>query len=479
MAVRFSTGETQKDCFTVDVLPRPAALQVDAKIALFDPVGETSKLLDGMGVRYRHVDAEADLSEYDLLIVGKNALTIAGPAPDVSRVRDGLKVLLFEQTPDVLEKRFGFRVATCGLRWVFKRVPDHPVLAGVDEETLRDWRGEATIVPPRLDYELSRKFNDAPAVTWCGIPVTRLWRCGNRGNVASVLIEKPPCGDFLPILDGGYSLQYSPLMEYREGKGMVLFCQMDVTGRTESDPAAETLARNVLDYVANWKPRPRRSAVYVGDPAGKKHLESAGVSLSSYEGGKLTTDQVLVVGRGGGQRLVGDSAAIARWLEAGGYLLAIGLDQQEANAFLPIKVAMSSEEHIASHFEPFGVESLLVGVSPADVHNAAPRKLPLLSGDAAIGNGVLGKTNGPNVVFCQLPPDVIGKSLDSPHNLKRTYRRTSFLLTRLLANMGVAGTTPLLDRFATPLDSPESRWLTGLYLDIPEEWDDPYRFFRW
>ena len=80
-----------------------------------------------------------------------------------------------------------------------------------------------------------------PQVKWCGIPVTRLWRAGNRGNVASVLIEKPARGDFMPILDGGFGLQFSPLLEYREGKGMMLFCQMDVTGRTESDPAAETL----------------------------------------------------------------------------------------------------------------------------------------------------------------------------------------------------------------------------------------------
>jgi len=25
----------------------------------------------------------------------------------------------------------------------------------------------------------------------------------------------------------------------------------------------------------------------------------------------------------------------------------------------------------------------------------------------------------------------------------------------------------------------EGRWLQGLYLDQPEAWDDPYRFFRW
>ena len=112
----------------------------------------------------------------------------------------------------------------------------------------------------------------------------RVWRCGNRGNVASVLIEKPARGDFLPILDGGYSLQYSPLVEYREGKGLVLFCQVDVTGRTEQDPAAETLVRNLLRYVAAWKPAPRREAIYVGDPAGKRHLEFAGIPVGILRG---------------------------------------------------------------------------------------------------------------------------------------------------------------------------------------------------
>jgi len=88
-----------------------------------------------------------------------------------------------------------------------------------------------------------------------------VWRCGNRGNVASILIEKPARGDFLPIVDGGFSVQYSPLLEYREGQGMLLFCQLDVTGRTQADPAAENLTRNILDYVSTWKPSPRRTAV--------------------------------------------------------------------------------------------------------------------------------------------------------------------------------------------------------------------------
>src|SRR5262249_23058435 len=145
---------------------------------------------------------------------------------------------------------------------------------------LRDWRGEATLLPPRLQYNLRPRYG--PTVKWCGIDVTRAWRCGCRGNVASVQIEKPIRGDFLPILDGGYALQYSPLLEYREGDGMVLFCQMDVTGRTEPDPAADALARNILRYATTCKPPRRRSAVYVGDPPGKRYFESAGVAATAF-----------------------------------------------------------------------------------------------------------------------------------------------------------------------------------------------------
>ena len=88
-----------------------------------------------MGVQCQPVEAGADLSGYDILVVGKAALTADGPGPDISRVRDGLKVIVFEQTAEVLEKRFGFRVAEYGLRQVFQRVPDHPLLAGLDAET--------------------------------------------------------------------------------------------------------------------------------------------------------------------------------------------------------------------------------------------------------------------------------------------------------------------------------------------------------
>ena len=477
-SVRFSNGGRQTDSFVVHILPRPRAPQLPGRIALFDPKMETADLLKKMGVRFQAVDAAADLSAFDTLIIGKAALTTSGAAPDITRVRNGLKVLIFEQTADVLEKRFGFRVAEYGMRQVFPRVPDHPVMAGVATENLRDWRGEATILSPRLDYTLRPRYG--PTVKWCDIPVTRLWRCGNRGNVASVLIEKPARGDFLPIIDGGYSLQYGPLMECREGRGMILFCQMDVTGRTEDDPVAGTLTRNILQHVSDWKPSPARTGVYVGDPAGKRHLESAGFALASYDAKRLSTNDVLVVGPGGGLEITKDKAVIAGWLKAGGHLIALGLDQQNADALLSLQVTFKTTEHISAFFEPNSVNSPLKGVGPADLHNRDPRELPLIaSGATAIGNGVLAAATEASIVFCQIIPwqfDSIRQS-----NLKRTFRRASLVVTRLLANQGVATASPILARFHAPVDGArsEKRWLDGFYLEQPEEWDDPYRFFRW
>jgi len=477
-SVRFGNGETQTDSFAVHVLPRPRVPRTAGKIALFDPKGETGELLDRIGVRCHRVDAKSDLLAFDTLIVGKAALTTNGAAPSIGRVRGGLKVLVFEQTAAVLEERFGFRVAEYGLRRVFPRVPDHPVLAGIAAEHWRDWRGEATILPPRLDYTLRPRYG--PTVKWCDIPVTRLWRCGNRGSIASVLIEKPARGDFLPIIDGGYSLQYSPLIEYREGSGLIFFCQLDVTGRTEADPVAETLTRNMLQYVSDWMPAPIRTAVYVGDPAGKRHLESAGFVVNSFDKEKLSPSQVLVVGPGGGRERAQDQAAITGWLKAGGNLLALGLDQQNADALLPTQVMFKRAEHLSAYFEPTSANSLLRGISPADLHNRDPRELPLLtSGATIVGNGVLATAKRANIVFCQIIPWEFDPTKQS--NLKRTFRRTSLVVTRLLANLGVATAAPILARFNTPVDAArsEKRWLDGLYLDQPEEWDDPYRFFRW
>ncbi len=480
-SVKFSSGETQDDSFQVNVLAPAPSAKAGARIALFDPKGETASLLKDMAVGCEPVAANADLSGYDMLIVGKEALTLDGPAPDIGRVRDGLKVIMFEQTTDVLEKRFGFRVEEYGLRRVFPRVPDHPLLAGVETANLHDWRGEASLLPPRLTgYEIRRQTGEKLR-KWCGIEVTRGDRCGNWGNVASVIIEKPACGDFLPLVDGGFSLQFSPLMEYREGKGVVLLCQMDVTGRSEEDPAARRLVTNMIDYTAAYVAAQGRTALYAGESAGLEHLKAAGFAPATYEGGQLGDGQVLVVGPGGGKAVAANADAVRQWLKAGGRLFAIGLGQDEANAFLPSAIQTKKAEHICAVFDPPALESVLAGVGPADVHNRDPREIDLISGGATVlGNGVLAVAKDANVAFSQLAPWQFDYSGDKM-NIKKTFRRTSCLVTRVLGNMGCESRAPLLERFSSPVTAGETegRWLQGFYLDQPQEFDDPYRSFGW
>ncbi len=146
-----------------------------------------------------------------------------------------------------------------------------------------------------------------------------------------------------------------------------------------------------------------------------------------------------------------------------------------------MRVTMKKAEHIAACFEPFGIGSPLAGVGPADVYNRDPKDFCLLSaGATVVGDGVLATADSGRVVFCQLVPWQCDYSKGN-HNVKQTFRRASFLVSRLLGNMGVEAATPLLARFNSPVSAAqaEKRWLSGLYLDQPEEWDNPYRFFRW
>ncbi len=475
LRVRFDSGEVQEDRFAIEVLSRPEPVPDLKRVALFDPAGRTGAWMRGLGRPVRLVGPDSDLSDVDVLVVGQGALTADGPAPDLARVRAGLRVVIFEQTSEVLERRFGFRVTEYGLRQVFPRVPDHPVLAGLAAGHLRDWRGEATLLPSRLKYEMRPR--QGPTVRWCDLPVTRLWRCGNRGNVASVLIEKPARGDFLPIVDGGYALQYSPLLEYREGSGMVLFCQMDVTGRTAADPASETLALNVLRHALTWRPNPARRAVYAGDPAGLARLRALGFAVEPHAGGRLESDQALILGPGG----AGSVASAGDWVAAGGRVLAFGLGADDLGALPWLPASVKIGEHLSTGLPAFGRDSRFAGVAPAEVHLREPRDIPritgLADGSTILGDGIFGERGG--VTLCQVVPwQFDGRA---SMNLKRTERRVSVLCSRLVANLGVPSSTPLLERFARPEATPgaEKRWLTGFYLDTPEEWDDPYRFFRW
>src|SRR5262249_37541333 len=163
------------------------------------------------------------------------------------------------------------------------------------------------------------------------------------------------------------------------------------------------------------------------------------IPLRSYTGAS-SNDEVLIAGPGCRQSLADNATKVKNWLKSGGNLVAIGLDQSDADALLPFKATMRSAEHISSYFESSGVNSLLCGIGPADVHNRDPRELPLVvSGARVVGDGVLATVERTNVVFLQMPP---WQFAGEQPNLRRTHRRLSFLLNRLLEDVGVSNSTP-------------------------------------
>lgn len=434
--VIFSNGTVQDDSFAIHVIATPRMELSAIRFALFDPKQETAALLDSLGVQYSTVKS-MDAAGGDVLLVGKNALENA----DVSTLPVNRRVIVFEQSSATLAK-LGFRTVEYGLRQVFARVPDHPTLTGLSEEHLRDWRGSATLLPPQLKYRTVPMRG--PTVTANGVDVTRVWRCGTRGNVASVLIEKPARGDFLPIAVGGYALQYAPLLEYHSGQGMVIFCQLDVSGRNQTDPAAQAVAANLLRYAAAWKAPVTRRAYFAGNPAARKHLESAGFELTELGTIRPGAADVLILAR--------DARVDVAVAKNAGRLLGLGLSIAESKS---LGLDLLKGTSISSPLSPQNMTSPLAGIGTIDLVNRDPREMALIDG-AVVG------TSG-NVVLVQLVPWDFKN--DGPGNQRRTYRRAASNLARVLANLGVVnGVKP----GAGPL-----------YLDQPVEWDDPYRFFRW
>jgi hypothetical protein len=72
---------------------------------------------------------------------------------------------------------------------------------------------------------------------------------------------------------------------------------------------------------------------------------------------------------------------------------------------------------------------------------------------------------------------------------KESWKEFSFLVqanataasrTRFQIWHGTPGTLWIADVRMAPCEPPsQGRWTSGLYADVPQEWDDPYRFFRW
>lgn len=384
-------------------------------VGLFDPEGSLEVLLKRIGISARKIGKEEELDGIRILILGRNSL------PQLSfrladRIRGGLRVLVMEQSAQILEK-YGFRVQEYAVRRVFRP----------DGSRLENWRGDATLLPPMLSR--SERSGFAPTHLWNGHANTRIWRAGNRGAVASVLPEKPQSGNWLPLLSAGFDLQYAPVLEYRNGKGVVLFSQLDICGRTETEPEALRELNRMLVRLDRSSPRSEKSLYHAGGTLGELLLRARNMPFESAE--RCTdSDGVLVITPE--WKLEGN---LPEKVRNGLTVLALGLSGEELNRLFPGFFRTQSGKWYAGFAGDMVSTPEFAGITSADLHwrNGWEGDLFLVGSREGRSLKIIRHGKG-KIVALQTAP----WSFDEEEaQYRTTIRRQNFLVSRLLYNLGV------------------------------------------
>ncbi len=354
------------------------------------------------------------------------------------RVRDdGLRVLVMPQTPEDLNAVLGLRAFTPGSRLLNIRVANHPVLDGILPADLRDWRGASPLVPlagPPADLDQSQR-------------TARVWRCSQEGIVASTVIEKPHRTAFRPLLDTGFDLRYAALAECPEGKGAIILCQLDLVGRTATDPTARRLLANLVRHLGTRQPVGRTTAVHL-------------LTRNATD----TPEQLR-------ERLERGETIVACGVQAA---MADKLAQATGNTFA---VKTSSRW---KNLLPNDLPAVFAGVSPAETHWRRKLDLPVLT---AIPDGGWLNASGVLAVFPALKGRIVWlpaapEDFDLKVRPDLVYSRvaTERLLAIVLSNLNAPATDY---SWADALARQPAGNQADHYTDTRLERDDPYAYMRW
>lgn len=451
----FADGVKQMDHFPVRI---EAGVRTANKkpIFLYDPVGRTTALFRRLGIAHQPIDLTVRPEWGTRLVVGSGALT-RGLLDDrvLPLVRGGSRVLIFEQDKKTLES-CGFRVQEYGLRRAFPRYVSS-TLGMIAPELLQDWAGASTLIEPDYENTLPAVDRDCPYTTWAGLRHSRVWRCGNRNAVATVLPEKPTLGDWRALVDGGFDLQYAPLLEWHVMSGIATFCQLDVTARTCVDPVADGLVRRLvatLDAGAETGRWPLPFGAQAHYSARRRQLPFATYynALNSAKGANG-----YYISSGG---VVPDD--FLERIGQGANALCVGLSAEEVKAVSPVPLAVvqtngccfSRIARIPAEFN---------GLSNGDwAWHGAMDFAAFAESTPESNNSLRVVRHGKGkIVFMQVAPWMIDD--ENRPQLRTSRRRAEYMLSRLLWN--VLGTECALGQVT--------------YADIPVDEDDPYRYIRW
>ncbi|OCR02716.1 beta-galactosidase [Oscillatoriales cyanobacterium USR001] len=450
-------NNTHEDRFNFRVFPiLPKATGI---VTVFDPMGKTTKMLQQLGYTVTPWDGSTTKS---LLIIGKEVLSNGQklPADLEAFVRNGGRAIIFSQQQEWLEK-LGFRVAKHLTRRVFPVDSNHPVVSGLDEIDLRDWRGESTLVEAYTDITKKAPNSDDWGSRLYG------WHWGNRGVVSSVSVEKPHRSGWRPILESEFDLAYSPLMELDYGKGRLILNTLDLEDHFLLDAAAAKLAQQILSYAQNAPLSPKVDrVVLIGSNEDAAKLDKLGVIYQKSD--VLSADVGLVI--------VGADANINEdnlrgYLNGGGKVFF--LPQRSNLGFLGVGLDVV-DDFGGSLKVPNWPE--VRGLSASDLRSRSFYDTWLIKFGVEVGaDGFLGRVQvGLGMaIFSQINPD----SLNADNNtyLRFTRWRQTRANAQILANLGAS-----FKADGNIFKSGETKdFYHPDYRTDFELGDNPYRYYRW
>ena len=447
----YSNGRAGKDSFELRIGRRRSA-DLKREVFLFDPEGTAAPLLRKLNVKFRKLETGKS-PKSGILVLGRDSLKQA-PSDLEKMVRSGVRLLLMEQPYERLLE-LGIRGNVHGFREVF---PLHPAFAG---KPLKNWRGASTNLPHYLktpEYE-----PQMPSWNWNGFTNTRVWRAGNRGTVSGVVPEKPCVGDWMPLLQTGFDLQYAPLLEYREGRAHLLFFQLDASGRTEESPEALELLASALEYLDQAESPERRRTFYTGGPEGEAVLKTLKLKYTLLKEADLCTARdLLIVGPGSGLK------SLEGKLSAGLHVLTLGLGEADLRSILPgIAGTVKGKQVYSDYVKGLSEEPVFRGVSNADLHWRKGLEGTFFDGNSAGGRALNTKTVGKGrIVFCQVAPWMFDAK---EFQYRTTLRRNYALISRLAHNLGAESGSGFLKRLPLRSGGPDGyRSLKGNWIGKPD-----------
>jgi beta-galactosidase len=271
-----------EDRFALEVFPPFKAAAPRARIAVYDPQGKSTDGLKTLGLNPPAWKPGDGFAAVDVLIVGREAIKPGDTMPyGAADIRNGLKVLVLEQSP-LAWRSLGFETIETMPRHVFARDAASPLFTGLEAADLVNWRGSPDLLPEGRQAVSS----DAPhAPKWT-----------NRHAVASVVLKTPHVAGFTPLIETEFDLAYTPLLQWREGKGCVYFSSLDFSGRLGADPAATLLAGNLIKTISSTTLPATLPVYYLGGDDGLARMRQLGVEAIRGTPPKAITDALLVVG---------------------------------------------------------------------------------------------------------------------------------------------------------------------------------------